>query len=120
MQHPTTEAPVFRFFKIHGEKNTAAVYTNEGLFGDNKSRWTGANATDLVISDAARVISDAARVNTAPGHIYEAMVPTFDHENSGVSMGAIHEEHLGEEITEEEAREIHPRMIERLELADIL
>jgi hypothetical protein len=113
MQHPTTEAPVFRFFKIHGEKNTAAVYTNEGLFGDNKDRWTGANATDLVISDAARV-------NTAPGHIYEAMVPTFDHENSGVSMGAIHEEHLGEEITEEEAREMHPRMIERLELADIL
>lgn len=40
---------------------------------------------------------------------------TFFHANSGVSWGSVHSDNLGKRLSEEEAREIHPRLFERLE-----
>ena len=48
------------------------------------------------------------------GTFYEGLAPTFFHSNSGVHWGCFPEKSLGRQLTEKEAREIHPRLFERI------
>ena len=52
---------------------------------------------------------------TRPDGLHEGYAGTFDHPNSGVSWNAVAPEVLGERLTTEEAKELHPRLFERME-----
>lgn len=45
----------------------------------------------------------------------EGLVPVYSHPNSAVNWGRINLAHVGEEITEAEARTLHPALFERLQ-----
>lgn len=47
--------------------------------------------------------------------LVEGYASTFERENSPVDWVPINPEFLGEEITEEEARDIHPKLFEKLD-----
>lgn len=50
-----------------------------------------------------------------PDGLEEGFAATFDHLNSSVSWTKIDPSMLGDSIPEEKAREIHPRLFERLD-----
>lgn len=68
------------------------------------------------ISDHENVVA-VAYLNPFNGE-YEGFTPTFYHDNSGVSWGGIPHQALGEKLTEKKAREIHPRLFERIDSAN--
>ncbi len=87
-----------------GAVNVFAAVTNRGLFGDNTERYTGA-PDEVFLHDRP--------VDTAE---LEGFGAVFSRGNSGVCWTGADPSCLGPRIPEAVARQIHPRLFERIEL----
>ncbi|MCS3651085.1 hypothetical protein GGQ08_003062 [Salinibacter ruber] len=90
--------------KDTGAANVFAVITNRGLFGDNTERYTGG---------PDEVFLDDRPVGTAE---LEGFGAVFSRDNSGICWTGADLNCLGPRIPEAVARQIHPRLFERIEL----
>ncbi|ABC43993.1 hypothetical protein [Salinibacter ruber] len=90
--------------KDTGAANVFAAVTNRGLFGDNTERYTGA---------PDEVFLDDRPVGTAE---LEGFGAVFSRDNSGICWTGADLNCLGPRTPEAVARQIHPRLFERIEL----
>lgn len=66
-------------------------------------------------SEASVFAVDKETKGVRPDGLVEGFAGTFDRPNSPVSWTTVDPSVLGEEISQEKAREVHPRLFERLD-----
>lgn len=90
----------------HGNKNVFAAVTNYGLFGENTERYTGG---------PGELFRDPNAKHIRGGTELEGLGAVFYHDNSEVNWTGASREFLGPRIPESVARQLHPRLFERID-----